>query len=330
MRIALWGAGNTLNKVIDDIDSSMHTIEFLIDCDKQKAGLSKMGIPIRHYKDIDFNKIDAIVITTVFVSEVLNIIKTEFSQFEGAVFEDVEHFLAYEYVTISHKEIEKNPFYEILEKNCFLYDTDKRLQYLEIYDRYFSKFRDTNVVFMEVGVYQGASLQLWKEYFGPKCKIIGIDINEECLKYRDGQIEIEIGSQESVYFWNYIKNKYPQIDILLDDGGHMMKQQIITFEQMFPHLSKKGIYMCEDIFTSYWEPWSGGWGKKCTFIEYLKNMIDHMETKFAPDTKWAAVESFYHSQIVNNVKSICFYQGIAVIEKDIVTKKIDNMLLGKH
>lgn len=59
-------------------------------------------------------------------------------------------------------------------------------------------------------------------------------------------------------------------------------------------------------------------------------MIDHMETKFAPDTKWAAVESFYHSQIVNNVKSICFYQGIAVVEKDIVTKKIDNMLLGKH
>lgn len=328
MRIALWGAGNTLNKVIDDIDRNIHTVVFLIDSDRRKAGMTRMGIPVRYYKDVETKDIDAIVLTTVFVQEVLKIIETELAYLEIPVFEDIDHFLAYEYVNITHKEIARNPFYSILEKNMFMNNTDKRLQYLEVYDKYFARFRGTDVTFMEIGVYQGASLQLWKEYFGAKSKIIGIDINEECVQFKDEQIEIEIGSQESIYFWDYIKDKYPQVDIILDDGGHTMKQQIVTFEQMFRHLSANGIYMCEDVFTSYWEAWNGGWGKKSTYIEYLKGLIDHMQTKFAPDTKWASVESFYNSPDVNNIKSICFYQGIVVIEKDIVTKKIDNMLLG--
>lgn len=328
MKIALWGAGNTLNKVIDDIDRSLHTIEFLIDSDIKKAGMHKMGLPIKHYKDVDLENIDVIILTTNFTAEVRNTIKTEFPSLSIPVFEDTEHFLAYEYVNISHKEILKNPLFSILKDSNFSYDTDKRLQYLEIYDRYFSKFRGTDVVFLEIGVYHGGSVQLWKEYFGEKSKIIGIDINEDCLKFKDEQIEIEIGSQESIYFWDYIKEKYPRIDIILDDGGHTMKQQITTLEQMFPHLSVNGIYMCEDIFTSYWTLWGGDWGKKATFIEYLKELIDHVQTKFAPDTKWASVESFYNKSLANNIKSICFYQGIAVIEKDIVTKKIDNMLLG--
>lgn len=222
----------------------------------------KMGIPVKYYKDIEVISIDAIVITTKFIPEVLDIIQTELPHLNKPVFEDIDHFLAFEYVNITHKDIVKNPFYIYTEKNCFLNDTDKRLQYLEVYNKYFERFRNTDVTIMEIGVYQGASLQLWKEYFGSKCKIIGIDINEECIKYNDGQIEVEIGSQESIYFWNYIKNKYPKIDIILDDGGHTMKQQIVTFEQMFSHLSENGVYMCEDVFTSYWTPWGGGWGKR--------------------------------------------------------------------
>lgn len=327
MKIALWGAGNTLNEVIDDIDRNFHTIEFLIDSDVKKAGTKKMGLPIKHYKDVDLESVDAIVLTTNQSAEVRNIIKNEFPGLSVPVFENTEYFLAYEYVNLSHKEILKNPLFSILKDNDFSYDTDKRLQYLETYDKYFSKFRGTDVVFLEIGVYHGGSLQLWRDYFGEKSRIIGVDINEDCIKFRDEQIEIEIGSQESIYFWDYIKEKYPRIDIILDDGGHTMKQQITTFEQMFPHLSINGIYMCEDIFTSYWAPWGGEWGKRTTFIEYLKELIDHVQTKFAPNTKWASVEKFHNIQLANNIKSICFCQGIAVIEKNNVTKKIDNMLL---
>ena len=101
---------------------------------------------------------------------------------------------------------------------------------------------------------------MWKDYFGKDAKIIGIDIDERCKAFEEDQISIEIGSQESVEFWNGFKKKYPRVDILLDDGGHTMQQQIVTFQQMFPHIKDGGIYMCEDCHTSYREEYGGGGG----------------------------------------------------------------------
>ncbi len=268
------------------------------------------------------NRIDAIVITTKFYKEVLSTIEKEFSQVKVPVFNSVDQFLAFEYANISHREILQNPLYQILAANKFQYATDKRLQYLEIYDRYFSKFRGENIIFMEIGVYQGGSLKLWKDYFGAKCKIIGVDINPECERFKEEQVEIEIGSQESTYFWKYIKQKYPRIDIVLDDGGHTARQQTHTFVELFPHLTCKGIYMCEDVFTSYWSKWGGGWKNESSFVEYTKSLVDHMNTKFAP------TEPFWNNAVADHIKSICYHQGIVVIEKDDVCKKLDNTLLN--
>ena len=67
---------------------------------------------------------------------------------------------------------------------------DKWDHYFDIYDKYFSQYRDTDVVFVEIGIYQGGSLQMWKEYLGPKIMIYGIDINPECKKFEDEQIEV--------------------------------------------------------------------------------------------------------------------------------------------
>lgn len=324
MRLALWGAGNTLVQVIDEIDRRFHSIEYLIDSNVEGDDISKWGIPVRHYSNIDLSSIDSIVITTKFQREVLDTIEKVFPDIEIPVFLDMEHFLAWEYVNIIHKEILENPLYQILAQNQFSYNTDKRLQYLEIYDRYFSRFRDKEVVFLEIGVYHGGSLKLWKEYFGSKCKIIGVDINPDCEKYREEQVEIEIGSQESGFFWEYIKSKYPRIDIVLDDGGHTMKQQITTFTELFPCLSQNGIYMCEDVFTSYWGKWGGNWQNQSTFVEFVKGLVDHMNTKFAP------TEPYWNNHYVHDIKSICFHQGICVMEKDIIRKKLDNMLLRQN
>ena len=49
----------------------------------------------------------------------------------------------------------------------------------------FSKFKDKNITFVEIGVYNGGSLKIWKNYFGPKSRIIGIDINPDCKKFED-------------------------------------------------------------------------------------------------------------------------------------------------
>ena len=62
--------------------------------------------------------------------------------------------------------------------------------------------------------------------------------------------------------------------ILIDDGGHTMEQQIVTFEELYDHINDGGIYLCEDVHTSYLEKFGGGYQKEGTFIEYSKKIID--------------------------------------------------------
>ena len=76
---------------------------------------------------------------------------------------------------------------------------NKWMHYFDIYDQYFSKYRDKEIVFVEIGVFQGGSLQMWKEYFGPKAKIYGIDINPECKQFEDEQVTILPHCQNSCH-----------------------------------------------------------------------------------------------------------------------------------
>lgn len=191
---------------------------------------------------------------------------------------------------------------------------DKRLiskwiHYFDVYDRHFSKFRDKEIVVLEIGVFQGGSLQMWKEYFGPKAKIYGIDINPNCKKFEEENIEIFIGSQSDRNFLQDVLKKIPAIDILIDDGGHSMQQQIVSFEELFAHIKSDGVYLCEDIHTSYWLKYGGGYKRKGTFIEYTKNFIDSLNAWHSTQ-KQLPVTDFTQS-----VDSVHYYDSMIVIEK---------------
>lgn len=119
--------------------------------------------------------------------------------------------------------------------------------YLDIYHRHFSRFAGTEVHVMEVGVYSGGSLQMWKEYFGPQCRVYGVDIHPACQDYEDEVTKIFIGDQADRLFWASVKEAVPTLDILIDDGGHFPEQQITTLEEILPHLRPGGVYLCEDV-----------------------------------------------------------------------------------
>ena len=121
-----------------------------------------------------------------------------------------------------------------------------------------ARFRGTDVHLVEFGVGHGGSLQMWKQYFGSRARIFGVDINPDCKNLEREQIEIFIGDQEDRRFLKYLAKQIPRIDILIDDGGHTMPQQIKTFEELFPHVDEKGLYLCEDLHTSYWPEFGGG------------------------------------------------------------------------
>lgn len=182
--------------------------------------------------------------------------------------------------------------------------------YFDIYEKHFSKFRHKNPVVLELGVSHGGSLQMWKDYFGEGVTIIGVDINPECKKLEESGISIYIGSQEDRDFLKKLRTKIPMVDILIDDGGHTMNQQIITFEELYDQVKDGGVYLCEDLHTSYWDEYGGGYKKGETFIEYSKNFIDYINAWHSRDKNVLDVNNF-----TKTADSLHYYDSILVIEK---------------
>lgn len=117
--------------------------------------------------------------------------------------------------------------------------------YLVHYDRLFSEFRDQDFNFIEIGVFRGASLAMWRQYFS-SAAVIGVDIQDHCRQYARDDITVEIGSQEDPGFLADLVRKYPP-RIIIDDGSHMAHHVIFTFEALFPSLEAGGIYVIEDL-----------------------------------------------------------------------------------
>jgi len=186
---------------------------------------------------------------------------------------------------------------------------DKWMHYFEVYDRHFSRYRGKDLVLVEIGVFQGGSLQMWKNYFGDKVKVYGIDINPNCKQVEEENISILIGSQSDREFLRTVKQTIPPIDILIDDGGHTMRQQIVSFEELFDHVKPDGVYLCEDIHTSYNMHYGGGYKRKGTYIEYSKNFIDYLNA-YHSTQKSLKVNSF-----TSSVNSLHYYDSMLIIEK---------------
>ena len=194
----------------------------------------------------------------------------------------------------------------------FFFNEDHRLihkwrHYFEIYDRHFSRLRGRKINILEIGIMHGGSLQMWQHYFQGNATIYAVDINPECKKFETDSVKIFIGSQEDKKFLQKLSSELPQIDLLIDDGGHSMKQQITTFEQLYDKVSDEGIYLIEDLHTSYMKFYGGGYKKSKSFIEFSKNFIDKLH---AWHTKEISIDSF-----VKTTHSLHFYDSILVLEK---------------
>lgn len=181
--------------------------------------------------------------------------------------------------------------------------------YFEIYDRHLKRFRGTDVHVLEFGVAQGGSVQMWKDYFGPRCRIYGVDKNPACKAAEEEHVEIFIGDQGDRAFLRSLAQKIPRIDVLIDDGGHRMGQQIATFEELFPRIEPTGVYICEDLHTSYWKNFDGGYRRRGSYIEYAKGLIDAIHA-------WHSHSKALHvGNVTRTVHGLHFYDSVLVIEK---------------
>ncbi len=194
------------------------------------------------------------------------------------------------------------------------HSSDKWEPYFEVYEKHLQHLKGKNIHLVEVGVQKGGSLEMWSNWLGPQAKITGIDIDEACreLKYDQSNISILIGDQGSKEFWNQVEPVLGDIDVFIDDGGHTMEQQIVTFEAIFPKLKVGSIFICEDTHTSYMSHHGGYVKAPSTFIEYSKDFIDVLHQDWWQQSSKGMEKK---RNLAKDLTGIFYYDSVVVFEK---------------
>jgi hypothetical protein len=182
--------------------------------------------------------------------------------------------------------------------------------YFDAYHRHLQRFRGAPVTILEFGVFHGGSLQMWRHYFGPQARVVGVDIQPVCKSFEEEGVSIRIGDQEDRAFLRRIAAEFAPFDVVIEDGGHRMGQQIASFEEIFPRMSDYGVYVAEDLHTSYWGEFGGGYRRPGTFIEYSKALIDRLNAWHTRSPEELSVDDF-----TLQTSSMHFYDSMLVIER---------------
>src|SRR5262245_22832132 len=187
-----------------------------------------------------------------------------------------------------------NPLWDYFQANTQGPGIWKWEHYFEVYHRHFAPFIGQPVNVLEIGIYSGGSLGMWRSYFGERSHIYGVDIEEACKTYESEHISVLIGDQADRAFWQSFRNRAERIDIVIDDGGHTPRQQRVTLEEMLPYLPPGGVYLCEDIH-----------GRGNRFAAFASALVDELN----------GMKPKKPSMFQTSVHSIHFYPFLLVIEK---------------
>ena len=145
----------------------------------------------------------------------------------------------------------------------FINNTGKKItkwtHYFPVYEKHFKALTEKPINILEIGVLNGGSLQMWKEYFHPDSTLVGIDIDPRCKQHGDGDsdINVRIGDQSNPIFLQKLIDEFGEFDLVIDDGSHHVDHVHKTFEFLYPKIAKNGIYMIEDTHAGYWDSHGG-------------------------------------------------------------------------
>lgn len=198
--------------------------------------------------------------------------------------------------------------------------------YFDIYESIFKEFRNKPITFVEVGIFGGGSLFMWKKYFHPKSRIIGIDLNPKSKDYEKYGFEIFIGDQEDENFWKKFYKKVGKVDIVLDDGGHTDPQQIQTLISAINNIKQNGLIVIEDVHTSYFTEF--GNPSKNSFVNYSKKIVDLINSRYFSLSKSLNNTNKISRLLKKNIYSITFHESLIAFKiskkKNIVSKPVWN------
>ena len=154
--------------------------------------------------------------------------------------------------------------------------SDKWAHYLKVYDVALAPYQQQAINLLEVGVFNGGSLDVWASYFPNAEKIIGCDINPKCreIAFANERIALVLGDAKQEATLQQIQALAPEFDIIIDDGSHSSGDIIATFVRLFPTLKMGGLYVIEDLCCGYWHGFEGGLNRIDSSMQFLKKLAD--------------------------------------------------------
>jgi cephalosporin hydroxylase len=199
---------------------------------------------------------------------------------------------------------------------------DKWHHYLPLYERYLGPWRNRPLRFLEIGVSKGGSLEMWRKYFGPDAVIFGIDIDPTCARFNGIGGQVRIGSQDDPDFLGAVVDEMGGVDVVLDDGSHMMSHVRASLIALFPRLSMGGTYIIEDLHTAYWEQYGGGADAPANFFNLVRSMIDDMHT-------WYHEGGVTHLATAEHATGIHIHDSMVVLDKGQTYRPVRSLVDSK-
>lgn len=187
--------------------------------------------------------------------------------------------------------------------------------YCHTYERYLLPFRDRLFTFIEAGIggYHypdrgGHSARMWREYFR-NARVVTFDVYDKQLPDFTG-IEVHKGSQDDEGFLTDLIQQVGAPTVFVDDGSHLNQHQIRTFEIVFPLMPSGGIYICEDVETSYWN--DHGFDGSPDFADLTTKTALNYFRKLVNDVMYEHIREYPRKF---EIKAIHFYDNTVIIEK---------------
>jgi hypothetical protein len=196
-----------------------------------------------------------------------------------------------------YEKVKTNPLYKIWAE---IPGAHKWMHYFSTYQNVISHFEERPIRMLEIGIYKGNSLRMWRDYLGPESIIVGIDIDPSCKQFekKDENLFVRIGDQSSQNFLYEIVREFGPFDFILDDGSHICSHMIASFNYLFlSGLKDGGIYLAEDTHSNFWPNYRD---TSYSFLDLSKDLVDFIHAHYWKHKK----EVFFRKDHPQRIKEI--------------------------
>jgi len=204
---------------------------------------------------------------------------------------------------------------ESLDSLGLRYKTDKASSdhgYLGSYEEFLPVTKEDVFTFVEIGVFRGASALMWAEWF-PNASIVGLDVKPPNLKASPKNLELIVGDATENITVERLKKRFVAPLVVLDDGSHMWDQQRAALQRFWPWLKPGGIYIIEDLQSSY----EAGFAREDAFpfADLMLKLAQALQLRGTEFDRFARLGPEWFVNLARDVRSVNFIRGAVLIRK---------------